>query len=243
VGDQIDLVPGNYLIISDGKTTREIVLEALTFDLFDTTLGLLQGTAPEPFGRRVWAGIGWENDGWSMDVTTDGTGSWVADFGAPVPSDYQWVAAQIFDDDGDASELRPASQIIFLRPRCGMTYTAQPNVPLEIRYGSWLALGEELAMQNARHLTVNLVLDGAPVTGIQQPVVPGSEIPCGASADAYGVFYIAQVSPLSPGTHTASVTWIFDQEVTDGGDSDGDGVPDVFGPGVVATFEFTIIAQ
>jgi hypothetical protein len=32
----------------------------------------------------------------------------MADFGQPVPSDYQWVAAQIFDDDGDASEVRPA---------------------------------------------------------------------------------------------------------------------------------------
>ena len=52
-------------------------------------------------------GIGWENDSWSMDVATDGTGVWFADFGQPVPSDYWWVAAQIFDEDGDASELRP----------------------------------------------------------------------------------------------------------------------------------------
>ncbi|HEX2990940.1 MAG TPA: hypothetical protein VHO49_09695 [Anaerolineales bacterium] len=107
VGDQIDLQPGYQVIVSDGVTTRDIVLEALTFDLFDTTLGLLQGTAPEPFGRTVWAAIGFENDAWAMEVSTDLNGKWNADFGAPVPSDYQWVAAQIFDTDGDASEVRP----------------------------------------------------------------------------------------------------------------------------------------
>jgi hypothetical protein len=108
LAEYIDLVPGNYLVVSDGTITRKLVLEAFSFDIFDLTNGQLSGTAPEPFGRAVWVGIGWENDGWSMDVTTDGTGAWMADFGQPVPSDYQWVAAQIFDDDGDASEVRPA---------------------------------------------------------------------------------------------------------------------------------------
>ena len=243
LAEYIDLVPGNYLVVSDGTITRELVLEAFTFNVFDLTNGHLEGTAPEPFGRTVWVGIGLENDAWIMEVTTDLNGNWNADFGAPVPSDYQWVAAQIFDADGDASEVRPASQIIFLRPRCGITYTAQAGSQLEIRYGSWLALGEDLAEQNAQHLTVNLVLDGEPVTGVQQPVVPGSEIPCGASDDAYGVFYVTQVGPLSAGTHVASVTWIFDEQVTDGGDADGDGVPDLYGPGEVFTQEFTIIVQ
>jgi len=239
----IDLVPGNYLVVSDGTFTGELVLEAFTFDTFDLTNGQLVGTAPEPFGRLVWVGIGWENDGWSMEVTTGEDGSWIADFGVPVPSDFWWVAAQIFDLDGDASEVRPASQIIFLRPRCGTTYTVQAGSLLEIRYGSWLAIGEDLAEQNAQHLTVNLVLDGEPVTGVQQPVVPGSEIPCGASADAYGVFYVTQVAPLSAGTHVASVTWILDEAVTDGYDADGDGEPDWYGPGEVFTSEFTIIVQ
>jgi hypothetical protein len=115
VGDQMDLVPGNYLVISDGSTTKDLVLEALTFDVFDLTQGLLQGTAPPPAGRLVWAGIGWENDAWTMEVTTDPDGNWVADFATPVASDYQWVAAQVFDPDGDASEVRP-SQIINGQP-------------------------------------------------------------------------------------------------------------------------------
>jgi len=115
VGDQVDLVPGNYLVIFDGITTKELVLEALTFDLFDLSQGLLQGTAPPPEGRLVWVGIGFADDGWSMEVFTDPQGNWVADFGAPVAPDYEWVAAQVFDEDGDASEVRP-SQIIEGQP-------------------------------------------------------------------------------------------------------------------------------
>ena len=108
VGDQADLIPGNYLVVSDGTATKDMVLESLTFDAFDIALGTLQGTAPEPFGRLVWVGIGWENEGWSMEVTTDLDGNWTADYGGPVPGDFLWVAAQVFDDDGDASEVRPA---------------------------------------------------------------------------------------------------------------------------------------
>lgn len=103
-----DLEPGAYLVISDGAYTKDLVIEPFTFDLFDATKGLLKGTAPQPFGRRVWVGIGWQDDGWSMDVTTNAKGAWNANYGGPVPNGYQWVAAQLFDPDGDASELRPA---------------------------------------------------------------------------------------------------------------------------------------
>jgi hypothetical protein len=239
-----NLEPGNYLVVQDGQNTKDLVIEGFTFDVFNVTNGQLSGTAPEPYGRNVWVGIGWENDGWSMDVTTDGTGAWIADFGAPVPSNYHWVAAQIFDTDGDASELRPASQIIFLRPRCGDTYTVQANTPLELRYGSWVAIGEDLAQQNADLLTVELALNGEIVTGEKQPVVPSSEIPCGTPReDAYGVFYVAEVGPLTSGTYHAEATWSFDQAVTDGYDADGDGVPEWYGPGEIFTREFTIIVK
>ena len=81
---------------------------------FDLASGQLSGTAPEPYGRRVWVGIGWQDqDAWTMNVTTDGTGVWFADFGQPVPSDYWWVAAQIFDEDGDASECDRIGLLIY----------------------------------------------------------------------------------------------------------------------------------
>lgn len=108
VGDQVDLVPGNFVVVSDGNTTRDIVLEALTFDVFDTTVGVLQGTAPEPFGRKVSVGIGcWQRDDLTMDVTTDENGAWTVNFGAPVPNDFGCVFAWIYETDGDVSEARP----------------------------------------------------------------------------------------------------------------------------------------
>jgi hypothetical protein len=104
-----DLEPGNYLVVSDGNTTKDLIIEGFTFDVFDLTQGVLQGTAPEPFGRLVFVGIGcWDREDWRMEVMTDDNGVWAADFGAPVPNDYGCVYAQVFDSDGDASELRPA---------------------------------------------------------------------------------------------------------------------------------------
>lgn len=138
----------------------------------------------------------------------------------------------------------PSPQIIFLRPACGATYTVEAGRPLEIRYGSWIAIGADQAKQNAQHLTVRLVLDGELMAGVQQPVVPISAIPCTPQlADAYGVFYVTQVGPPSAGAHTASVTWIFDEQVTDGYDTNGDGTPELYGPGEIRTQQFTIIVQ
>lgn len=114
VGDKMDIVPGNYVVVSDGNTTRDMVVEALTFDLFDTSLGVLQGTAPEPFGRTVSVGIGcWQRDDLTKDVTTDENGAWIVDFGVPVPNDFGCVFAWVYEADGDISEARPA-QIIGL---------------------------------------------------------------------------------------------------------------------------------
>jgi len=236
-----DLEPGVYLVVEDGSNSKDLVIEGFTFDVFDLTNGQLMGTAPEPDGSRVvWVGIGFQDqDAWTMNTTTDG-GQWIADLGQPVPSNYWWVAAQIFDDDGDATELRPASQIIFLRPSCGETYTVLTGSLLEIRYGSWVAIDEGYANQNAEHLTVELTLNGELVTGNQQPIMPASEFPCGSPPEgAYGVYYVAQVEPLSPGEYAASVTYTFDEPITDGYDADGDGGPDWYEGEI--TREFTLI--
>lgn len=135
-------------------------------------------------------------------------------------------------------------QIVFLRPLCGSTYSVQSGRPLEIHYGSWIANGEDLAKQNAQHLIVRLLIDGQPVAGVQQPVAHSSTIPCSTPLEnGYGVYSVARVGALSPGTHVATMTLMFDEQVTDGYDVDGDGTPDLYGPGEIRTREFTIIAQ
>ena len=103
------------MVTTTASTTKDIALEDLIFETFDLTQGLLQGIAPPPAERLVWVGIGWENDAWTMEVLSDQDGNWTADFGNPVPSDYLWAAAQVFDLDGDISEVRPL-QIISEQP-------------------------------------------------------------------------------------------------------------------------------
>lgn len=141
------------------------------------------------------------------------------------------------------STPRQTSQIIFLRPSCGSIYTVQAGSLLKIRYGSWVAFGKDLSIQNAEHLTVNLMFNDEAFTGVQQPVVPQSEFPCVVipADNAYGVFYVTQVGPLSAGTYIARQTIIFDERVTDGYDADGDSKPKWYGPGELNTHEFTII--
>ena len=134
-------------------------------------------------------------------------------------------------------------QIVFLRSRCSAIYTIQAGTPLEIQYGAWLALGKEQTVQNAQHLSAQLVIDGETVKGVQQPVVAGSEIPCVTLEGLYGVFFSAQVESITKGSHIAKVTWIFDEQVTDGYDANGDGSPDTYGPGELRTEEYMIIVE
>ncbi len=103
----LDLVPGNYVVISDGLLTKELILEALTYDLLDLTEGSLTGTAPEPYGRTVSLGLGFPEFDWGTDVASDGEGRWAAAYGGPLPLDLHTAYAEVFDDDGDASEVRP----------------------------------------------------------------------------------------------------------------------------------------
>ena len=141
--------------------------------------------------------------------------------------------------------LQPSASpsIVFLRLRCDTTYTVQAGTPLEIHYGAWLAVDKEKAVQNAQHLSVRLVIDGEVVEGVQQPVVAGSEIPCVALEGLYGVYFSANLDSLSKGTHVVTATWIFDEQVTDGYDANGDGTPDNYGPGEIATEEYMIIVE
>jgi predicted outer membrane repeat protein len=134
VGDQVDLEPPNHIVVSDGTTTKSITLEALTFDLLDLTTGHVEGTAPGPFGREVRIGINYQGATFHRMTTTDEYGDWTAEFNLVVPAHYGWAAAQVFDGDGDASEVRlpPRS----LKAGNFFVQWSQTN-PEEIYYLSW----------------------------------------------------------------------------------------------------------
>ena len=97
-----DLVVGNYVVASDGVSTRTLILEDLTIDVFDPATDYVAGKATA--GEFVHVVIGnSDNDGAAeMDVNADGTGAWSADFTGifDIPWDM-WGSADVFDDDGD----------------------------------------------------------------------------------------------------------------------------------------------
>ncbi len=119
VGDHgLDLVPGNYVVVSDGVNQKGLVLEAITVDSFDTDNDFMEGTAPA--GRDVWVAAGpqeyqagmWVNA--SGDTGDPAIGAWFADFTTLGDDGYDiteemrtWSYAQIFDEDGDINEADP----------------------------------------------------------------------------------------------------------------------------------------
>ncbi len=110
VNPSIDLVPGNYVVVSDGVNTKALVLQHITVEFFDTALDLMTGTAPA--GSQVWVAAGPQDWQKGMMVSADPvTGAWAADFSS-LPYDITeemqpWSYAQVFDDDGDANEADP----------------------------------------------------------------------------------------------------------------------------------------
>jgi hypothetical protein len=108
----VDLVPGNYLVVSDGITTKNLVLETIRIAVFDPDHEIMIGTATG--GKEVWVVAGMaaaETQGVINVIAEPDTGIWTADFntiGFDITEEMRpWSFAQIPDEDGDASEDDP----------------------------------------------------------------------------------------------------------------------------------------
>lgn len=102
-----DLMPGNYLIVSDGVNSKGLVLQPISVTMFDTQYDFMAGFAPA--GLEVWAAAGPQD--WQeriMVMADPDTGEWFADFagiGFDITEEMQpWSYASIYDEDGDANE-------------------------------------------------------------------------------------------------------------------------------------------
>ena len=134
---------------------------------------------------------------------------------------------------------------------CGTTYTVTAGEPFEVHYGEWGALGSELAQDNARHITVRLVVDGQEVAGVQEPIMSCESIVgyfCGVGAGycadgSSWIIYKTTLGPLSPGEHEVIVTYILDEQISDGYDGNGDGNADTYGPGEWGQRRYSILAN
>jgi len=102
-----DMVPGNYLVVSDGVNSKGLVLQPISVTMFDTQYDFMSGVAPA--GSEVWAAAGLEDWQERIMVEADpGTGEWFANFagiGFDITEEMQpWSYASIYDEDGDANE-------------------------------------------------------------------------------------------------------------------------------------------
>ncbi len=97
-----NLMVGNYVVVSDGTSTRTLVLEPLTIDVFDPATDYVAGTTSP--GELVHVVIGNNDVGYpaEMDVYAGEAGEWQANFAGifDIPWDM-WGSADVFDDDGD----------------------------------------------------------------------------------------------------------------------------------------------
>ena len=174
----IDLLPGHYLVISDGSTRKSLVLETITMDVFDLEEDIMAGTAPN--GREVLAVAGMADPETqaSIAVVADSLrGAWMADFSTltepfDITEDMRpWSFAQIFDSDGDANEASPPPAPTAV----GLVYVDGGSVYAE----AWNELANEglLRAATAFSLVPNLYASsGDHASALQQCVDAGNVI-------------------------------------------------------------------
>jgi hypothetical protein len=138
-----------------------------------------------------------------------------------------------------------APQLVNLIRWCGTEFVVEAGRPVLLRYGGWVARGAELANASVSQITVELRVDGQLVSGYGLPAYPATQLPCAeiTMEDAYAVLRETTLNPLPAGRHDVEVVFIANQEIIDGYDYDGDGQPDVFGPGLMTTQYYTLISQ
>ena len=102
---RVELAPGMAISVSSGRTTKELVVEALTFDIYEPARNVLAGTAPS--GSSVLLGVGSNSGLCETVVEADGAGNWIVDFndyGCDVTPDLG-AYAQVIDAEGDTTEV------------------------------------------------------------------------------------------------------------------------------------------
>jgi parallel beta-helix repeat protein len=98
--------PGDVVTVSDGTISRELVVAALTFDLFDMAADVMAGTA-DP-GGEVRVGYGNEFEGYDTVVIADGSGNWYLDVSGTFDLTFDTGAdAAVYEPDGDATIAWP----------------------------------------------------------------------------------------------------------------------------------------
>jgi hypothetical protein len=111
----LDFQVGNYVTVSDSFVEKGLLLESITWDVFDADGDLAAGTAPARSKVMVVVANSPDaEDQYRLWVKAGADGNWTADFTGIVdfPDEPEWrdfSFVQIFDADGDANEAGPPS--------------------------------------------------------------------------------------------------------------------------------------
>jgi hypothetical protein len=138
----LDFKVGDYVTVSDSFVEKGLLLESITWDVFDAGNDFAAGTAPA--GREVMVVVADSpdpEDQYHLWVDADPDGNWTADFSGIVdfPDDHLWRGfsfAQIFDADGDANEAGLPPPPRSMRTPNYYVVWSETN-PEEVTYLSW----------------------------------------------------------------------------------------------------------
>lgn len=126
--------------------------------------------------------------------------------------DIEHDGATTVDPPGDPVEL-------VLRPACGNNPTVPAGAPIDLIYGIWATRGYDRAVANEPYVTIDLTIDGQPVSGDRRlpPVADLPQAICGRDYDdSYWVYHTVRLDPLSPGPHNVRIVYGFTQTIQDG---------------------------
>jgi hypothetical protein len=98
-----DLEPGNFVVGTDGVTTKELLLKYVTLDVFDPVNDIISGQAVA--GIKVDIGVGnADGEQWMSVYADKSSGEWTADFTAILNiTEDMWAGAHVNDEDGDVT--------------------------------------------------------------------------------------------------------------------------------------------
>jgi hypothetical protein len=119
----------------------------------------------------------------------------------------------------------PAGEAVSLYPFCNCREEVAAGQPIELAY-SWITVESQQAADYLQFTRRQLTLDGQTLGNVDQYWSDVTQ-----HADGYQVRWQYPLGTLDVGTHRVELTVSADSAFTDGFDSDGDGQPDVYGPG------------
>jgi len=239
--DAKNVVPGNWIEVhtADGTISTDLLIADIRLDSFDPETGNMEGRAP----ANSWLAFNWSGSQW---VQADSKGKWSFDTS---PYDLENILdhieqgtfdIDIYDNEWDSTVLEPVipdDGITYVLP-VGGEFTIPQKDKIIIRHG-WFGCSRGLvndyidAVNNAFYLDGGLLqaaLDkDKSYWGTPFEVVDADTSACLWNVErVWAAYWELNLGKLDPGIYELVWHRSLDFEITDGADSDGDGLIDTW---------------